>query len=137
MSSTYDLICLSHPEAVNLGGDWHSGRGGREIVEARLRDHATELLVGHTGHDVIGGRYSYPLIEVYDPPKPDRLTGEWVSAIWLALALAAHDLPDIPPEMRSVLWYIDAHERWQIERLAPLRLELGRILTGAIEATTD
>ena len=131
MSSNYTLLCLSHPKAINLGGDWSSGSGGRETAEARLRDHATELLIDHTGHDVIGGRYSYPLIEVYDPPKPDRLTGEWVSANWLALALAAHDLPDIPPEMRSVLWYIDAHQGWPAERLAPLRGELGHILTSA------
>jgi hypothetical protein len=60
------------------------GAPSMAVVE-RLAVRATEALIGHTGHEVIAGRYSYPLIEVYHPKAR-----EWISASWLSTARAAY-----------------------------------------------
>jgi hypothetical protein len=131
MSSDYRLICLSHEQAEQLG-NWQSLDGGRAAVVERLADRATEALIGHTGHEVIAGRYSYPLIEVYDPKAK-----EWISASWLALALAAYAAPGMSAQFAQVLWYVGAHEHWPIERLAPLRDELSHMLSSDVQAAPE
>ena len=104
MSSTYSILCLSHPRAVVLPGqEWHSGDDGREVLE-RAVDHgslAGDDQIIHAGHDLIGGRFSDQLVEVYCPSAaPADETGlrsharwhrfgEWYTLDWLALLYGA------------------------------------------------
>ena len=59
VSSTWNLICLSHDPAIRLDGydfaDWHS-------VERATREH--EALASHQTCDIIAGRYSGGLVEL-------------------------------------------------------------------------
>lgn len=125
MSSTYNLICLSHDPALILHTEWHSGGGGREIAAEQLRDPAAgcDEVRLHADCDLVIGRYSYPLVEV--GYLPDRRYGhvQWVDADWLRLL--AHLAGGDHGEVRLPHW-------WTLDRARRLRgdLALNRLPAG-------
>jgi hypothetical protein len=83
VSSQYRLICVSHnPAIVQHEPEWHSGSGGRQVVERLLAFDAPPI-VGHESCKVVAGAFSYPLVDVYLPPEYERSNGEWIDACWL------------------------------------------------------
>jgi hypothetical protein len=86
VSSTYRILCLNHDPAIVLPQEWASGSGGRDTVTDILDNHHERPVEGHENCDLIGGRFSYPLVEVY-------LAGRWTDIEWLRLARAV-DLLD-------------------------------------------
>lgn len=96
MSSVYRVLCLSHPTAIELNVEMDRP----ETLEGLLAGQAHPDLRGHPGCDLVGGRYSYPLIKVYCPPRMVGSTaapgarrcahngGEWIDVEWMRVALA-------------------------------------------------
>lgn len=84
MSSTYRFLCLSHDPALVVDG-WESQRRDEAVGLAERRDTA-EQLADHHGCRLVVGRYSYPLIEVYEPR-----TRQWADADLLRLIAASWD----------------------------------------------
>jgi len=61
---------MSHDPGLVIDTNWQDPR----LLEAALSDPASSPeLEAHTGCDLLGGRYSYPLIEVYCPPRRDAV----------------------------------------------------------------
>lgn len=91
MSSTYRPLCLSHDPALVLDDEWQSGNDGRVEMADILNLGKEYPLEGHETCELVGGRFSYPLIEVYCPAGCRwHGSGEWVRVEWLRLARAAH-----------------------------------------------
>ena len=132
MSSIYDLLCISHDPAVRLNIDLPSGDDGRVRVEAILAAHTagTRPVEGHPRCDLVAGRYSYPLVEVYCPPPGLGRThvhhrgGGWFTVEALRVLQAARDLPGAP-----LARYTEVPGCWSVLRLAALRTELGMSCT--------
>jgi hypothetical protein len=121
VSSTYDIMCLSCGDrAVRLGREWHSSENGRLLVEAVLLPGVGSTLVSeHPGHDLVGGAFSYPLVEVYCSGlhhpglHPD---GTWVDVKVLRLVQMAH---------RTGAPEAALFPCWPRRRLARLHAEMG------------
>lgn len=84
MSSTYRFLCLSHDPALTVDG-WESRSKDEAVGLAERRDNA-EQLAGHRGCRLVVGRFSYPLVEVYEPR-----TRQWADADLLRLIAASRD----------------------------------------------
>jgi hypothetical protein len=68
VSSRYTIICLTHDPAINeSGSDW----GDLESALGHVLL-GTGPAEAHRSCDVVIGRWSYPLIEVYCPPTFNR-----------------------------------------------------------------
>jgi|SRR5688500_1675664 len=123
MSSTYRPICMSHEPGLVIDTNWQDLR----LLEAALVDPAnTPELAAHVGCDLLGGRYSYPLIEVYCPPRRDNVAhhtnGHWIDAHWLRLVhLTATTWPN-SEKLAEVFRSLPAC--WKPERVARLAAEL-------------
>lgn len=126
MSSTYRVLCLSHDPALVVG-DYTSYQSPEEAEDA-VRDG----IDGHSGCDLLIGRYSYPLIEVGCPPSHRERPGryrcsihgntEWVDVAWLRILAHVHQSGN--DQMRALTG--DSRLRcWPWERLRRLRDELG------------
>lgn len=93
MSSDYYVLCLSHDPALVIDRDYGT-------PEAALRAASRpDLFEGHTGCDLLAGRYSAPLIEAACPGTPNcRSHGlaydTWTEAGWLRLLHAAYTRGD-------------------------------------------
>lgn len=120
MSSTYEIICLSHDPALAASGEWSSSAEALAAIAEGIAEHPScELVVG---------RYSSPLVSVCCPrQKPDDPnrplhhgyhphSDDWVDANWLRLAVLAG------PEMSKAARLPGC---WDYERARRLRLELG------------
>ena len=122
MSSTYRILCLSHDPAVDLAPEWDSP----EPLQWALDTRDPEALDGHAACDLVGGRFSYPLIQVYCPAMTDlsriahgavyHFRGEWTRVEWLHLAYAVQRLN--PPGFERILGDVRC---WPAARLARLR----------------
>lgn len=136
MSSLYRVLCVSHDPAILIDrAEWATA----SELEAALADVAgCELLQGHERCDLLGGRYSYPLIEVYCPPARDDVprqprqpwhphSGHWVDAAFLRLALAAQvEWP--AQDLAKEPYFVPGC--WSSDRVRRLRLELGMATGG-------
>jgi hypothetical protein len=90
VSSAYRALCLLHPRAQDTGVEFSSAAE----LEGALANRANHpVFTDHVDCDLVGGRYSYPLIEVYCPGHSisGHREGEWTDQGWLALLLAATD----------------------------------------------
>lgn len=133
MSSTYRALCLSHDPAIVIGGPdegWQSGENGIGIMQDALQFPADcELLAGHEQCELLGGRFSSPLIEVYCSGRTSsglwhRLPhnrGQWIDVEWLRLLATAHASSD---ELMSNI-AMGMPECWSRTRLWRLRELLG------------
>ena len=121
MSSAYRALCLSHDPALTIpDAEW---RDAVSLQGALADPAACEALAGHTACDLLGGRYSYPLIEVYCPPTRDTShhphAGVWIDVEWLRLLLAAYDrTADVEVLSRPLSIC------WSRQRITRLRREL-------------
>ena len=117
MSSAYRILCLSHdpaidasPDASSLGAAWYA------YVEAR---HA------HPHCDLVIGRYSYPLVEVFCPTNSGgshvHSVTMSIDARWLRLLLAASTAA---PGTALALAIEGLPRCWTIERVKRLAIEL-------------
>lgn len=81
MSSAYRFLCLAHDPAIEVGESIQL----RDVAVglAERRDDAPEL-AEHRGCRLLVGRYSYPLVELYDPR-----TRQWVDIDVIRLLIAA------------------------------------------------
>lgn len=125
MSSIYRVLCLSHDPAIEAAdGNWNRPEPAEQAI--------ADGIDGHTGCDLMIGRYSYPLVALGCPRSADTkghigstcLHGSliWVDAKWLRLlAVAQQDPASVAGQIAA-----DGHFRcWTPERLRRLRLELG------------
>lgn len=125
MSSTYRVLCISHDPAIIVESiELQSGADGRLVLEgllaARPRD---ERLEQHRHCELLGGRYSSPLVEVCCPPRDTHPhSGHWIDAEWLRLLAAAYvarSHPSIAEALKKI------GRCWSEERVLRLRAELG------------
>jgi hypothetical protein len=84
MSSTYRFLCLSHAPAIVVES-WETSNRDQAVGLAERRASAMEL-GEHRGCRLVVGRYSYPLVEVYDPARR-----EWTDVDVLRLLVAGRD----------------------------------------------
>lgn len=112
MSSTYRVLCLAHDPAITIDG-WES-QSPDEVVGLLERRDTAEQLAQHRGCPLAVGRYSYPLIQVYNPK-----TRQWADVEVLRLIIAAHDA-DLRPDLLAQLF----RRGWDMAFLEPLRAEL-------------
>jgi hypothetical protein len=127
----YRVLCLSHPVAVELDGEWQSGADGRHVIENVLDKRGASIMADvlgdHASHDLVGGQYSYPLVSVYCPSHPydpanptthrrSHQHGEWTDMDLLRLIWAAHQIG--PQSLKEVT---EPFRCWPVERLTPLR----------------
>lgn len=113
MSSTYRFLCLSHDPLIPVEG-WESQRPDEAVGLAERRGDAEEL-AAHRGCRLIVGRYSYPLVEAYNP-----VTRQWADADLLRLLAAARD-GGAPAEVFAP--YV--RRGWDRDTVDRLRPELG------------
>ena len=125
MSSTYRILCLSHDPAFELDTEWQSGHDGRLAIEGAL----ARPVEGHERCDLIGGRYSYPLVEVYCPPQrpdsghPFHTDGRWVDVEWLNVLYRAYRVAE-RPEFEDLRRKLAQVRCWPPDRLNRLRHHL-------------
>lgn len=81
MSSTYDLICLSHEPALPLGMEMNRDQFGR-IVEAR--EYAVD---DHAECDIMVGRWSGGLVEMGCLGNSNHPSMYHTNVRWLEIAL--------------------------------------------------
>jgi hypothetical protein len=133
VSSLYRILCLSHDPAIVIPDlEWANSTGMEcALAHVESRDFDDTLYL-HRTCDLMGGRYSYPLIEVYCPPfresKPSPCNrhsdGQWIDAHWLRLLSAVHtsfDVGSLSP-ITTAVGRID--KCWSKDRLRRLRVEL-------------
>jgi hypothetical protein len=126
MSSTYNLICVTHIPAIVIGHEFSY----EEIDKFDTRDHPA--LSGHQWCDVLAGAFSYPLVRVkcfgrslYGPSGcrgiHNNLVG-WEQADLLRLLFACLKLPGSPltQELEPFVGHC-----WTKARLISLSGELG------------
>jgi hypothetical protein len=137
MSSSYRILCLSHDPAIVIEGlEWSNCQD----MEAAIARVGSDELEHHRGCDLVGGRYSAPLIEVYCPPArgPDTVyyehalatgihhprhnDGRWIDVSWLRL-LASVYIANSPPLVTQAAAKVD--RCWSKPRVVRLRWELG------------
>lgn len=83
MSSTYRFLCLAHDPAIDVAGRLETQSRDEAVGLAERRDSAEEL-AEHRGCRLLVGRFSYPLVEIYDPR-----TRHWLDADIARLLIAA------------------------------------------------
>lgn len=128
MSSTYDILCMSHDPAVKAAVNAPSAP---EASAAVFEIRRGELYAEHKNCDLLIGRYSYPLVEVCCPgrlglavhPGSTHSSDEWADVRWLRLLYAALSGPR---DTASAAVAAALTSRcWSWERLHRLRFELG------------
>lgn len=134
MSSLYRILCLSHDPAIVLPDlEWANPQGMQcalAATESHPEDFA-DALDAHRTCDLMGGRYSYPLIKVYCPPfREGRLApchlhndGRWIDASWLRLLSAVYAADDAGRAPTSIA-ASRVDKCWSKDRLRRLRIEL-------------
>lgn len=132
MSSSYNILCLSHDPAIIVEPEY---RTPGEAETALRQGVDFEVPIGHPNCDLMIGRWSGSLIEVGCPPGQRRpgqrccthhSTTEWVGVAWLRILAAVHHYGDV----RTKALTGDSHLRhWHPERLCRLRHLLGIDLT--------
>lgn len=121
MSSTFRFLCLSHHPAITIDA-WETQTRDEAVGLAERRATA-DPLVAHRDCLLAVGRYSYPLVEVYNPK-----TRRWLDADVLRLLVAACDA-GVSMEMLAPFF----SRGWDMQFLDPLRVHLG----FGTEETTD
>lgn len=134
MSSNYQVICLSHDPALVIDTGW----ADRATLEGHLAaPKRSGVLAQHATCDLLGGAYSYPLVEVYCPPTREVIRGKcyhphhgtWIDAAWLRLLLAARKAArhgDGGPSLLDALNPMSIC--WSEQRLSRLAVELGAVV---------
>ena len=127
MSSTYRGICLNHLPALEFPEDslfqnlgelievWQIGARSERGMTGQYEIHS------HARCDVMFGRYSYPLIEVYCPPNVAHGHAQ-------PLSMSANDLRSVfadlngpkGPLRRAALKWAGAAPCWSLKRLRAL-----------------
>lgn len=126
MSSIYRPICMSHEPALVINSEYTD----RTLFEAVLANPTSADPGGdlerHAGCDLLGGAFSYPLVEVYCPPRKAPVIrhtyGHWIDVGWLRLV---HLTATTWPNSEALA---QAHRAlpmcWQPHRVARLAAEL-------------
>ncbi|MEC4016108.1 hypothetical protein [Streptomyces sp. H27-D2] len=121
MSSSYHVLCLSHDPSIIASEYGHRPEPALEAITAGID--------GHTGCDLVVGRYSYPLVEVGCPATRDQPAKlrcchggpQWIDRDWLRLLAAGYQTTDplVDAAVKKVSGLC-----WPWERLRRLRFEL-------------
>lgn len=117
MSSTYRVLCLSHDPAITTETDYRTPGDAEHAIATGID--------GHTGCDLLIGRYSYPLIEAGCPPanhpRCSHNRTQWDDSSLLRLLATAYASTDETVRKTTE----DSHfQCWPRDRLWRLREEL-------------
>lgn len=115
MSSTYRFLCLAHDPAIEIGDRLETQHRDEAMSLAEQRDHPVGF-GDHQGCRLLVGRFSYPLVEVYDPK-----TRHWIDTDTIHLLTAARTA-GVP---ETVLHPFDRHG-WDVDTINRLRFYLDR-----------
>lgn len=129
MSSVYRLLCMNHDPALTISHDWTSLD---EAITAALKPAMYDWLVEDHGKcDLLVGRYSASLVEVFCPASRERLghgshnSPQWVDKDWLVLLHAAMTAPPNQALAAALEPLQGSWSCWGWQRVERLASELG------------